>query len=192
MNNIKNQDSIKQWNNNSQHSLRQTSVDTKTKIITKIFITLLVYLGLFFLIVSIFFIFIHIQYEGNNFSDTIQVIFELGISGVFTFLWDSQILFFFPFMPVVITLLIIFTIVNILEKWTIITRNKKILLKIFIMSIILFSSVIIFDIIKQIQDEKRRSCYKGACSEEETYETPTLTELQDIPQENIQSWSFQN
>lgn len=160
---------------NSQNFPEQAPMDAKTKITTKIFITLLFYIALFCISFSIFFIFNWFQVDAESrwiyasFRDVMQTVFLFGVAGVVPLLGGSATLFLFPFAPVVVALLVIFSIVSILEKWKIITSHKKIFLSIFVLSIILLGSIKIFDIIKQAQHEKQAT--KERNYYEQTYET---------------------
>jgi len=140
----------------------------KTKIITRFFITLVAYINLYIISVTIYFILNYIftdpefRYPYANFVIAMDVIFAIGIIGAIPLFGDSPTLLFFPFAPLIFSIIIIFIIVNILEKWKIITNHKKIFLSIFILSIILFYSTKKFN---NIQQEK----YKQQIKKEESY-----------------------
>jgi len=185
-NQITNQNPINQRNDsdNSQNLPAHDLMDTKTKITTKIFITLLFYVALFCVSFSIFFIFNYFQVDADSrwiyagFRDVMQTVFLVGVAGVIPLFGGSSTLFLFPFAPVVVSLLVIFAVVNTLEKWKIITNHKKIFLILFTLAITLLAGIKIFDVIKQTQHEKQATEERNYY--EQTYETQKPVESKSL------------
>lgn len=178
-NQITNQNLINQQNSSDNS---QNLMNTKTKITIKIFITLLFYIAL--LSLSIFLIFNYYQINANskwiymNFKDAILMVLMVGVIGVFPLFGGNVTLFFFPFAPAVASLLVIFSIVSILEKWKIITNHKKIFLIIFTLIIISLISIKIFGTIEQTQYEKQATEERNYY--EQTYETQKPLESKSL------------
>ncbi len=147
---------------------------------TKIIVTFFIYIALLCLSAVWFYIKANINsgWVYNNFDVIIQWILFVGVSWVISIFNSSKILFFFPFAPIIVSLLVIFIIVNILEKWKIITKNIGKFFIFIVISITLFFATIIFDLIRQEQDH--RNIIDDKKYYEQTYKTYKTIESESL------------
>jgi len=119
----------------------------KTSLGIKILITFIVYLNLIIIASIIFYIFSKLnspleQRWMYDLAESFYMIFIIGIVGVLPTISGASPIFLFPFLPCIITLVITFIIVHLLEINQIITRNKKTFLS--IVALCLIGIVILF------------------------------------------------
>lgn len=159
---------------NQVDSVEQLQPSNKTELRTKISFTIILYIILLFVSFSIFFISNYIQMDPESrwiYADfeTIWTTFYIyGVVGLFTF----------PFLPLIISLLVIFAIVHILEKWKIITNHKKILLALFVFSLVPIIGIGVFDTTKQMQHKQQATQERNYY--EQIYETKKPVESKNI------------
>jgi hypothetical protein len=171
-------------NNNSKVQFFNSSENNKTNIITRIIFTVILYITLICVSISIYYIFVYLQTDPKDrwiyadFENAVQTIFFVGVAGVIPLFGGSATLFLFPFAQVVATLLVIFVVVSALEKWKIITRHKKIFISLFIFSLTFISGVGFFDTIKKIQHKKQATDERNYY--EKTYETQKAVESNSL------------